>query len=461
MGLPQLPGSFGSPAPPAGGLSRRSLLRAGLLGAGATVLGGGLSGCGSPVAAGLAGSELSPGTLTFWNLFGGGDGARLTTMLDNYAKEMGGPDSLQAATFAWGNPYYTKVSLATLGDKPPDVAVAHLTRAKNLARADLLTEITDDMLALVDLKPEDFNQKVWEEQKLDGKNWLVPLDTHPYVMYYNRKVCEPAGLLDSDGKLSPIEGVEAWNDALEAIKEVTGEVRRDHLERQRHVHPVALVLHAVLPAGGPPWLSNGGTELTFDEDLVESTLAFMQDLTARGLMPKAADYPGAQQFLFTDKAGFYMQGVWEITTAQSIKGLDFGMTPIPTLFDKPATQADSHTFVLPKMDRNEDQMKRAMGFIKSMLDQGLIWAEGGHVLSYLPTLESPEVQKLSPQSDYASVADRAAYDDPAWYSGSGSNFEVVVGAQIGLVMQGIASPKSAISSIRPQLSNYAKTADPL
>ena len=132
-----------------------------MLGAGATVLGSGLAGCGSPVAAGLGGSELSPGTLTFWNLFGGGDGARLTVMLDNYAKQMGGPDSLQAATFAWGNPYYTKVSLATLGDKPPDVAVAHLTRAKNLARADLLTPITDDMLALVDLKPEDFNQKVW------------------------------------------------------------------------------------------------------------------------------------------------------------------------------------------------------------------------------------------------------------------------------------------------------------
>ena len=162
---------------------------------------------------------------------------------------------------------------------------------------------------------------------------------------------------------------------------------------------------------------------------------------ASGLMPKAADYPGAQQFLFTGESGFYMQGVWEITTAQSIKGLDFGMTPIPTLFDKPATQADSHTFVLPKMDRDEDQMKRAMGFIKSMLDQGLTWAEGGHVLSYLPTLESPEVQKLSPQKDYASVADVAAYDDPAWYSGSGSNFEVVVGAQIGLVMQGIASPE--------------------
>jgi multiple sugar transport system substrate-binding protein len=452
----------GSLAPPAaGGLSRRSLLRAGLLGAGATALGGGLSGCGSPVATGLAGGELSPGTLTFWNLFGGGDGARLTTMLDNYAKEMGGPESLQAATFAWGNPYYTKVSLATLGDKPPDVAVAHLTRAKNLARAGLLTEITDDILGLVDLKPEDFNQKVWKEQQLDGKNWVVPLDTHPYVMYYNRKVCEPAGLLDSDGKLKPIEGVDAWNDALKAIKEVTGKYAVTTSNVNDTSTPWRWFYTLYSQQNGSPWLSNGGTELTFDEGLVESTLAFMQDLTERELMPRAADYAGAQQFLFTGESGFYMQGEWEITTAQSIKGLDFGMAPIPTIFDRPATQADSHTFILPKLDRDEAQMQRAMGFIKSMLDQGLIWAEGGHILAYLPTLESPKVKALSPQSDYASVADVAAYDDPAWYSGSGSNFEVVVGAQIGLCMQGIASPAEAISSIRSQLNTYANTADPL
>ena len=44
-------------------------------------------------------------------------------------------------TLAWGNPYYTKLSLATIGDKPPNVAVAHLTRAKNPGGADLLEEL--------------------------------------------------------------------------------------------------------------------------------------------------------------------------------------------------------------------------------------------------------------------------------------------------------------------------------
>ena len=194
----------------------------------------------------------------------------------------------------------------------------------------------------------------------------------------------------------------------------------------------------------------------------ESTLAFMQELTARGLMPKAADYAGAQTFMFTGKAGFYMQGEWEITTAQSIKGLDFGMTPIPTLFDKPATQADSHTFVLPKMDRNEDQMQRAMGFIKSMLDQGLTWAEGGHVLAYLPTLESPEVQGAEPAGGLRLGGGRAPPTTtrpgtPA----RGRTSRTWSAPRSDWSCRASPAPRARSRSMRAQLTNYANTADPL
>ena len=188
--------------------SRRSLLRGALGTAAGAALAGGLSGCGSAFSAGLVGSDLAPGTLTYWNLFGGGDGVRMQTMMSTYAAQHGGPSSLQGATFTWGNPYYTKVTLATIGGAPPDVAVSHLTREKNLARAGLLTEITDDMLALVGLSPADFNAKAWENQKVDGKTYAIPLDTHPFVLYYNKDVCDQAGLLNSDGSLKEIKGTD-------------------------------------------------------------------------------------------------------------------------------------------------------------------------------------------------------------------------------------------------------------
>jgi multiple sugar transport system substrate-binding protein len=165
--------------------------------------------------------------------------------------------------------------------------------------------------------------------------------------------------------------------------------------------------------------------------------------------------------MFTGKAGFFMQGEWEISTAQSIKGLKFGMAPIPQLFDKPAAQADSHTFILPRKDRTPEQKKAAMLFIKQMLDQSLTWAQGGHVPAYMPTFDSSAYEKLTPQSNYASAAASAVFDDAAWYGGSGSTFENTVGAQLALVQQGSSSPAAAMSAIKSQLSTYLNTPSPL
>ncbi len=38
------------------------------------------------------------------------------------------------------------------------------------------------------------------------------------------------------------------------------------------------------------------------------------------LAQQGLDYATAQTLMFTGKAGFFMQGEWEISTAQSIRG---------------------------------------------------------------------------------------------------------------------------------------------
>jgi multiple sugar transport system substrate-binding protein len=440
--------------------SRRAFLRSGLGAAAGLALAGGLSGCGSALSSGLAGSPLAPGTLTYWNLFGGGDGVRMQTMEAEYEKTPGA-SPLQAATFTWGNPYYTKVSLATLGKAPPDVAVAHLTRQSNLAQAGLLTEITDDMLALVGLKPSDFDPKPWNALKVGGKSYAVPVDTHPFVLYYNVDVCDRAGLLGSDGNLSPIRGTDEWEAALTAAKKVTGAYGASVATIGDNATSWRWFQSLYSQQDGAPWLGDGGQTLTYDEDLTIKTLSYIRSLTKSGLMPDNTDYAGSQTLMFSGKSAFYMQGEWEITTAEAVEGLKFGMVPLPTLFDKPAAQADSHTFILPKMERTEAQLLRAMTFIKSLLDQSFTWAQGGHIPAYLPTLDSPEYKALKPQSNYATATATAVYDAAAWYSGSGSNFENVLGAQIGLVQQGLATPEVALAAVRSQLLTYANTPSPL
>jgi multiple sugar transport system substrate-binding protein len=105
-------------------LSRRTLLR----GAGLAGLGALTAGCGSPFVSAVAGIGPPKNTLSYWNLLSGGDGVRMIAMEGAY--QQAHPNvALDAVVLAWGNPYYTKLSLATLGSRPPDVAISHLTRA--------------------------------------------------------------------------------------------------------------------------------------------------------------------------------------------------------------------------------------------------------------------------------------------------------------------------------------------
>ena len=444
-----------------GAVGRRAVLRGLMAGAAAFAAAPLLSGCDAPIGAGLVGSALDASTVTFWNLFGGGDGARLQTMLDTYTKQHGS-NSLTAATFAWGDPYYTKLTLATVGGQPPDVAVSHLTRMQNLAEADLLTPITDEMLAGAGLAASDFNQNAWANQKRGGQNYAIPLDTHPFVLFYNVDVCEKAGLLDGNGKLKPIKGVDQWEAALEAAKKATGGYAIASATVGDFATPWRFfqTLYSQMD-GSTPFLGDSGRSITVKEDLARKALAYIQRMSTQGWLAPITDYAGAETMMFTGKAAFYLEGEWELTTAQKVKGLKFGMAPVPQLFDRKAAQADSHTFVLPKKARTPEQTQLAMNFIAAMLKQSMTWAQGGHIPAYLPTLNSSEYQKLEPQASYSEVAQYTHYDALAWYSGSGSVFENIVGAQTALVQQRLASPDAALASINSQLSPYLNAANPL
>jgi multiple sugar transport system substrate-binding protein len=100
-------------------------------------------------------------------------------------------------------------------------------------------------------------------------------------------------------------------------------------------------------------------------------------------------------------------------------------------------------------------------FIRSILDQSYTWAQGGHVPAWLPVADSTRHKDRKPQWNYAAAPDAAAINPPGWYSGSGSNFEIVTGSAIGSVMSGQAEPQAAVRVMRTGLLQYADTPSPM
>lgn len=443
----------------AGSLSRRALFKGAAAGLGAAAL----TGCGSAVGAGLAGTPFDPGTVAYWNLFGGGDGVRMNQMEEGYLRSVPGA-KLEAVTLAWGNPYYTKLTLATVGNKPPNVAVAHLTRMKTMQAAGLLHELEPADLARHGMPAELFNQRAWQAGLVDGRSYAIPIDTHPFVLFYNTDICGKAGLLDASGRLKPIEGPEAFREALDKVKKVTGQWGATHGIISDAATPWRLFQTFYAQLGGEV-LADDGTRVVLDDAKAKQVLDYLRELTVeQGLIPGSMDYQGSIALFASGAAGFHLNGEWEITTFQTAK-MPFSMTLVPNVFGASgqyAVQADSHTLVIPRgAARDRAQLDRALLFVKSMLDQSMTWAEGGHVPAWQPVAQSDAYKKLTPQSNYAAAADAAVYDPPGWYSGSGSNFEIIMSSNVGAVEAGQLTPDAAIAQIRAKLTALAGAPSPV
>jgi multiple sugar transport system substrate-binding protein len=199
-----------------------------------------------------------------------------------------------------------------------------------------------------------------------------------------------------------------------------------------------------------------------DEDKAVKALEVVETLAVKErLMPAATDDNGTVVTFSNGQAGFLFDGEWDNSIYTTNK-TPYNMTRFPALFEHYTCEADSHTLVLPQdAARDHSRLDQCLTFVKSMLDQSFTWAQGGHIPAWLPMQHSSKYRSLKPQSNYADVADLVHYDEPAWYSGSGSDLENIVGAAVSAVALGTVTPKAAVGQIRSRLTALADTPSPL
>jgi multiple sugar transport system substrate-binding protein len=440
-------------------LSRRGFLKVG----GGLTFAGALSACGSPVVTSITGGQPATADVIYWHLFGGGDGANMATMVGDYQKSVG--RSVEATLLSWGNPYYTKLSLSASSGRPPDVAIAHLSRLPLLAEAGLLEPIGEQFGA-AGVTEDKFTPAAWEKATVDGTTYAVPLDTHPFVLYYNVPLAKKAGLLNDAGDgLKPIEGADQFLDAVKAMKDAGGEdfgavatITADPSTCWR--------FFTMIYAGATeePMVSDLGTKVTIDRGAMEETFAFMQSLTVdEELMPRNATATTSSTLFSQGRVGFLFDGVWQIPTYRDVEGLEFNVVPFPALLgDKPAAYADSHALVIPTSSgRSSQRTGDAVRFVKGLLEQSEVWADGGHVPAWLEAQKSEEFRQMKPQSNYTEAAFNAVYDPAAWYTGAGSDFQTAMGSVIASVLTGGIDPQAGVAAMESSLKNFSTARPPV
>ncbi|WP_166982268.1 extracellular solute-binding protein [Paramicrobacterium fandaimingii] len=434
------------------GLSRRRMLT------GAAVLLGGafaapaLSGCTQAAASGVT-------NLSYWHLLSGGDGITMAKLVADVEKALGDV-TVDQTVLAWGAPYYTKLAMAAAGGRAPDIAIMHASRVTGWAPGGLLDPWDLDLLAEFGVSEDTFKPRIWEKGFTDDKLYSVALDSHPFITFFNTDVADEAGVLNSDGTLIETSTPDAFIEMALEMQAVTGQ----HGLSWGYLNDGAQLwrlFYTLYKQHGADMVLETGKPAEFDEDAAIESLEFMTKLVDGTVAATNSDINNGIAEFAGGKSGMLFSGVWELRTLQDA-GIAFDATTIPTLYGTPAVYADSHTFVLPHQS-NPDETKRraAYEFMSTLLKDSIEWAGAGHIPAYLPVIDDPAYGDLVPQAHYADAADLINYDPPAWFTGSGSNFQNYFLDAIQGVMLGGTTPEAGFASFIGRINTLLSKPNPV
>jgi multiple sugar transport system substrate-binding protein len=382
-----------------------------------------------------------------WTLLSGGDGARMRALVDDFnasQREV----RVVSTTLKWGEPFYTKLITSSVVGEGPDLATVHLSRLVNLAGGGVLRPITDAELAAAGLKGSDYLPRQWEKARWQGQTWAVPLDMHPLVLYYNKTLLKNTGLLDEQGNLKPIEGVDALTSAFRIATEASHR-RGLTMESSQSSFAIWRLWLSMLAQQNVAIVRNG--QYSYGP-AGAATLARISDWFRKGYAQAGLDYPASTSQFMGGSAAFMLNGVWEVpelvraSKAGSL-GFEYGIVPLPTMYANASAWADSHAFAMPSNAGNPAspaKTRAVLKFVAYVSRHSMGWAEGGHIPAYRAVAESPEALALQPNAQYAAAAHSVVYDPDGWYMGAAGPLEAIASKFLPAALYGYMTPAEAV-----------------
>lgn len=388
--------------------------------------------------------------LDYWTLFSGGDGEAMQSMVDEWNKE--NPDvQVKNLPLEWAE-YYTKLMTSIAANKGPDIGVSHTTKLPELVEEGVVAPL-NEFSESADVEWASFNDTILDSVTIDEKYYAIPLDVHPQVLFYNKKLCEEAGVLDDDGNLKLEDG---WDNFVKLL---------NHLETElpEGIAPFSFSTTGDDPyrwwwlmyfqKGGTPLISEDGESVTMDIDIAVEAAETLKSLYyEHEVIP--LDLEDFYQHFNSGKGAIFSSGVWCTGSFEQIENFDFGVRPIPVFFDKPADWGDSHTLILCQKSKMDDtRVETAVRFMNFIAESALTWSKAGHVPAKETVIDNEEFQKLPYRKDYVEVADTVVYPT---HSTKNWPIKDVMIRNLDTIWTENAQPQEAIEKMAKEMEDVLK-----
>ena len=299
--------------------------------------------------------------------------------------------------------YYEQLEASYDNGTPPDVHILHRHRLPDFIDRASLASLGDDLgEASIDIS--DWAPHALNAVTIDDQIFGIPFDMHANLWHINLAILEEADLVGSDGR--PILP-NSPGELLEHAKRVKGITGKSYLASDFVQFPIGVraVLSLLWQQGANIFDDDG---VTIDTPEMRAAVTTITDLFDAGYANPSLDYEGAQQAFLDNDVAILINGTWAVelydreASKSEVNLTDYDVADFPTLFDEPATWADSHIWVVPAdlKTRNPEAYQAALQLLAWINDHNLEWARTGHLAVRTSVLESQEYATLAHRLDY-------------------------------------------------------------
>ena len=343
--------------------------------------------------------------LVLWHGLTGSDGAVFAELLAQFSEQ--NPDvCLNSEGYPW-DIFFQKYPTAVAAGTPPDMVIFHAAEVNQMASEGLMLPMDDIIFSDGTLDKAEFNDVLIDAITIEGNTMAVPFDNHGWLLWYNTKLMEDAGL---DPDALPTNGAEFIDVAQQLTTDVNGLHPTDEGFDPDNVDVWAIdytwprfTIPTTLWQFGGGVISDDGTTATLDSPESIAAVQFWHDLMYKYYVAPPA-IPGkmwAGDLYKNNRLVFMWEGTWtggfmrDNPDVAALTKTAFINSLAPD--GNQAVKFDSHIMSIPT-GVDEAGIEKAKQLMTFLVKNGAYWATSGQV----PALKS--VQQLDEVQSIPSVA---------------------------------------------------------
>ena len=343
--------------------------------------------------------------LVLWHGLTGSDGAVFAELLAQFSEQ--NPDvCLNSEGYPW-DIFFQKYPTAVAAGTPPDMVIFHAAEVNQMASEGLMLPMDDIIFSDGTLDKAEFNDVLIDAITIEGNTMAVPFDNHGWLLWYNTKLMEDAGL---DPDALPTNGAEFIDVAQQLTTDVNGLHPTDEGFDPDNVDVWAIdytwprfTIPTTLWQFGGGVISDDGTTATLDSPESIAAVQFWHDLMYKYYVAPPA-IPGkmwAGDLYKNNRLVFMWEGTWtggfmrDNPDVAALTKTAFINSLAPD--GNQAVKFDSHIMSIPT-GVDEAGIAKAKQLMTFLVKNGAYWATSGQV----PALKS--VQQLDEVQSIPSVA---------------------------------------------------------